>query len=99
MARLEGVGQTAGPADWRLHMREIILCPKCRKRLQLQPEDFGKQVQCPACETQFEVRREHLEEAFGAGALPPPALPSSATPEAEQYEPTTPRPRRSRLRQ
>src|SRR5262245_55013764 len=33
-------------------MPDIILCPSCRKRLQLADEHVGPAVQCPACEAQ-----------------------------------------------
>ena len=34
-------------------MLDIVTCPNCNRRLQVQDDVMGKQVQCPSCETTF----------------------------------------------
>lgn len=77
-------------------MFETVVCPKCRRRLQLSPEHMGKAVQCPTCEATFTAGE----------ALPPPPQPAPPpTPEAVTAQPAKapagwdddrPRPRRPR---
>ena len=53
-------------------MNETVVCPNCRRLLQLSPDHMGKMVQCPNCETMF----------IAGAANPPPHGPSPAASDA-----------------
>lgn len=81
-------------------MAEIIVCPSCRRRLQLPGDSQAELVRCPACQTDFEVSSTGVVLA-PQESLPPMVLPADpeALKEATRRAPVRPIPQLGRQSQ
>jgi hypothetical protein len=52
-------------------MNEIIVCPGCRRRLQVPVEVLGQHVQCPTCAETFQANLEELRQPARPAVDPP----------------------------
>jgi tetratricopeptide (TPR) repeat protein len=79
------------------NMNEIIVCPSCKRRLNVHVDHMGKKVQCPTCETMFIAGAPNPPpppEAVKAKAPAPAAQDQKRKREREDAD--MPPPRRSR---